>query len=47
MIKRKEEKGMYIPEFWCGFVAGMVFTIVGIIFFAAWYSKKQNEKEED
>lgn len=31
---------MYIPEFWCGFIAGMVIGITGMIIFALYMSKR-------
>lgn len=31
---------MYIPPFWAGFVVGIIGTIVGIITWTIWYSKK-------
>lgn len=31
---------MYIPEFWCGFIAGVIVTIAGIIAWAVWYNRR-------
>ena len=36
----RQENFMYIPEFWCGFIAGAIVTIVGIIVWAVWCSAK-------
>lgn len=31
---------MYIPEFWCGFIAGVIAAIVGIVAWAIWYNRR-------
>lgn len=35
---------MYIPEFWCGFIAGAVIAAVGIIALAIWSTRKDNKR---
>lgn len=31
---------MYIPEFWCGFIVGVIVTIVVITVWAIWYDRR-------
>lgn len=38
---------MYIPEFWCGFIAGAIVTIVGIIVWAVWCNAKNEKLKSD
>lgn len=36
---------MYIPEFWCGFIAGAVLAIVVITGLAVLCSRKENDEK--
>lgn len=31
---------MYIPQFWCGFIAGLIVTIAVITVWAIWYNRR-------
>jgi hypothetical protein len=37
---------MYIPEFWCGFVLGMVIGVIVLIAISCTCSSKDNKKGE-
>lgn len=39
-LKEKEGDVMYIPPFWCGFIAGFIAAIIAVSAWCEWYNKR-------
>lgn len=40
----KEDKQMYIPEFWCGVVATIIVEVAILVIMAVWPSRKSKKR---